>query len=456
MINLFAYMLSFAIGFLCIRLILGKETTISLLLHISLSIGLGLAISGIITFFFLLLYGQFSQIGLIMIHLLVLLLLFTLNFFYLPQNTYPRPEQNLKYEKAFKITTLIAWIIVITLIGILSQQFPSGGWDAWGLYNMKAKFLIYGGRGWTNVTRLHWHTQPSYPLLLPLINAWIFSVFQKSLTGVAATTGALFSISCGFLFYAGLSMFIKRPLALMAALVLATTPSYIFWSTTQYADVLLAYYLLASAILLILSMRTQKPRMALLAGLFWGIMPLAKNEGIVLLILLIISTCALLLTDKTYNQIQSKKLIKNLILGASLTVFMNLIFKIFLAPATREVLYNPFAYKLKYCNLQGFLITVHFYFTTMISLGWALTWGIIALIGMINYKKWFLLKESRILTLVLAGFTLSVLYVYLMTAHFDLTWRLECTASRILFYLLPTLLFLSFYTLWTRNPNNQS
>jgi len=448
MINLFAYSISFLIGFLLIRLILGEKTKISFFLHCALALGLGLGISADLTFFLLLTCGQFSQIGLLAINILMLLLLAALNFFYVPKASRLQPVEKIKHEITFHITTAICWIIAAIIIGILSQQFPFGGWDAWGLYNMKAKFIIYGETHWTDLTRLHAHTQPSYPLLLPLINAWIFSVFQKNIIEVASMTGVIFSFSCGLLLYAGLSMLIKRPVAVIAALLLTTTPSYIFWSTTQYADVLLAYYLLASTILLILTLRTREYRIALLAGLFWGMMPFAKNEGLVLLFLFIVITSGFFLADKAYDRKKSLSLIKNLIIGAAITGLATIVFKIFLAPATREVLYNPLAYKLKYCNIQGFLTTTKFYAVTMMSPGWILTWSLIALITIANLKKWFLVKESRVLVLILAGFAISLLYVYLTTAHFDLTWRLECTASRILLYLLPSILFLSFYTLW--------
>ena len=454
MINLFTYSISFFIGFLIIRFILGEKTNISLFLHCALSVGLGLGVCAITTFLFLLIFGQFSQAGLITTNALLLLILGALNFLTLPKNSYLPPLEKMKHETAFNITALAFCLLTAILISILSQQFSFGGWDAWGLYNMKAKFLIYGGKNWTDVAKVHWHTQPSYPLLLPLINTWIFSVFQKNLIEVASMTGVIFSISCGLLLYAGLSLFIQRPIAFLASLLLLTTPSYIFWGTVQYADVLLAYYLLASIILLILTLRTLKPRMALLAGLFWGMMPFAKNEGIVMLVLFIVTTSGLLLLDKTYHRAKSLRLIKNLLLGASATVFMNLVFKIFLAPATREILFNPLTRKLPYCNFEGFLTTVLFFIKTIMSLGWILTWILIGLLAIANYKKWFALKEARILALIFAGFSLSLLYVYMTTVHFDLAWRLECTSTRISFYLLPAALFISFYTFWTKTPKN--
>lgn len=456
MINFLAYTFSFVMGFFLIRLVLGPRMNISFFLHCALAIGLGLGICGATTFFFLLIYGQYHAFGLIALNTLVLLVLLGLGLFTRDRIAYLPSLAPVKNETAFLLCSIFCWTLAAGAIAVLSQKYSFGGWDAWGLYNMKAKFLIWGGKDWTDVARLHWHTQPSYPLLLPLINAWIFSFSQKDLIEVASLTGVVFSLSCGLLFYSGLLVFIQRPVALIAGLLLVTTPNYIFWSTVQYADVLLAYYLLASAILLVLTLRTLEPRMALLAGLFWGLMPFAKNEGIVLAILFLSITSALLFLDKNGARDRSVRILKNLGGGAGITVAANLIFKIFFAPPTREVLYNPLTTPMPYCNVNGFLTTATFYLKTVLELGWFFIWGLVALMALANFKKWFILKESRVLTLILAGFALSLLYVYMTTSQIDLLWRLECTSTRICFYLLPTILFLSFYTLWTKTPDDQS
>ncbi|HOD11483.1 MAG TPA: glycosyltransferase family 39 protein [Candidatus Omnitrophota bacterium] len=454
MVNLIAYLISSAIGFLLIRLILGEKIRIPFFLHGILSIGLGLGVSGILTFFFLLAYGSFHAFGIILVHLVLLATLVVLNVKYLPFTAFLCKETITNNTIGMYIVKTLLWVLASILIGILSQQYPYGGWDAWALYNMKAKFLIEGGQHWTDITRLHWHTQPSYPLLLPLINTWIFALVQKNLVPIASMTGVMFSVSCGLLCYAGLSLFINRPVAFIASLLLLTNPLYIFWSTTQYADVLLAYYLLASMILMVLTLRTLEPRVALLAGLFWGLMPLAKNEGNVFLFFLTLATSITLLWGPRDQRISAKRMILHLLIGILCTSLMNIIFKIFMAPPTREVLFNPLTQNLSYFNLNGILTTVGFYFYTIRSPGWIFIWGLVFILGLINYRKWFALKESRIMGIVFAGFLLVLLYVYISTAHFDLIWRLQCTAIRIAFYLLPSILFFCFYTLWAKNPKN--
>ncbi len=449
MINLLTYLISLFIGFFTIRLILRNQPQISGLLILCLSLGLGLGISASITFYSFFIFREFNQTAILTINIATLLSLFITNIFYFssPENKIETENQLPKINNKFWITAFIAWGVAIIGISILSQQYPSGGWDAWGLYNMKAKFLVFGSERWADFAKAHWHTQPSYPILLPLINTWIYSVFQSGIVKAASLTSIIFSATCGLLIYSGLSQFIKKWVALLASVLLMTTPSYIFWSTTQYADIVLAYFLLSSVILLTLTMKTKNHRFSLLTGLFLGLMPFAKNEGIVMLFLLIGLTIGYLFLNKNIDPDKRLKIIKFLLIGFACTGAATIIFKIFLAPSTREVLFNPLTKNLEFCNLNGLLTTVGFYGSELTDKKWNFIWIFIFLLGIFKPKN-LIQNENKIFSIFFVLFGFILLYVYLTTAHFDLTWRLECTASRIILYLLPTALFVSFYSFW--------
>ncbi|MDD3375629.1 MAG: glycosyltransferase family 39 protein [Candidatus Omnitrophica bacterium] len=448
MINLLAYLMSLFIGFFVIRIILKNQPALSTMLMLCLSIGLGLGISATLTFYSLFIFEQFNQTAIFSINFVVLLGLLIANILCFPKgknkNHSPSEQKN---NMKFYITCSICWGIAIIIIAILSKQYPFGGWDAWGLYNMKAKFLIFGAERWRDFAKVHWHTQPSYPLLLPLINTWIFAVFQKGIIAAASMTSIVFSVSCGLLLYAGLSQFIRKWIAFLASLLLMSTPSYIFWSTTQYADVVLSYFLLSSVILLAITLKNKNYRFALLSGLFLGLMPFAKNEGIVMMFFLSGLTSAYLLLRKDLDRTDAMRIIRFLFIGIAITGAATLIFKIFLAPTTREVLFNPLTKKLEFCNINGFLTTIGFYKTEFLNRGWNFIWVLIVFLGILRPKN-LIRNEKKIFLTFFALFFTTLLYVYLTTAHFDLTWRLECTASRIILYLLPAVVFFSFYSFW--------
>jgi len=452
MINLFVYAISFLIGFLIIRF-LKIAKILSLPLCLALSIGLGLGTCAVILFLFLCFYGQFHQGFVISLNLLLLLVLSIFHIFYPPKQiseiSYAPPH--LTNPVRFYIIAISLWVIFLSMIAILAQQYPYGGWDAWGLYNMKAKFIIYGEMFWKRLaTELHWHTQPSYPILLPLINSWIFSVFQTNLIRVASTTAIVFCAGTGFLMYAGLSRFIRKELALLGSILLMSNHWWIFWSTTQYADILLGYFLLANIILLALLFKEKNTNLSFFTGIFLGLMTFAKNEGIVILLLLFSLSSIHLLLDKTLSRRQAIQLIGRLLGGAIIGSIGTLIFKLTMAPTTREVLFNPFTHELKYFNLEGISLTTKFYCVQFLSQDWNFIWIALGVIGVLQFPKFFQ-KECKVFAIFYLLYAIILLYVYISTAHFSLLWRLSCTASRIIANLLPSLIFFTFYTIWRKD-----
>ncbi|MDP8265978.1 MAG: glycosyltransferase family 39 protein [Candidatus Aceula meridiana] len=452
MINLFIYAISFFIGFLIIRSL--KITKIlSMPLCLALSIGLGLATCAIVLFFFLCIYGQFHQGFIISLNLLLLLTLSIIHIFYPPKQisevSFTPPA--LIHPVRFYMIAVSLWIIFLSIIAILAQQYPYGGWDAWGLYNMKAKFILYGEMFWKSLaTELHWHTQPSYPILLPLINSWIFSVFQTNLIRVASMTAIVFCAATGFLMYGGLSRFIRKELALLGSILLMSNHWWIFWSTTQYSDILLGYFLLANFILLTLLFKEKNKNLSFFTGIFLGLMTFAKNEGIVILILLSSLSSVYLFLDKTLSRQRSSQLIRWLLGGAVVGSVATLVFKLTMAPTTREVLFNPFTHELKYFNSSGILLTTKFYCVQFLSRDWNFIWIALGLVGILQFPKFFQ-KECKVFAIFFILYAFILIYVYISTAHFSLLWRLSCTASRIVANLLPSLIFFTFYTIWRKD-----
>ena len=127
MINVAAYILSSLIGFLLIRLILGRKINMSFLLQGTLAIGLGIGLSGILTFLFLILYGAFNAAGIISLHFFILALLVFLNLRYVPPAADIQPKAITKKAISLCAIKTILWILASVAIGILSQQYPFGG-----------------------------------------------------------------------------------------------------------------------------------------------------------------------------------------------------------------------------------------------------------------------------------------------------------------------------------------
>jgi hypothetical protein len=168
-----------------------------------------------------------------------------------------------------------------------SASWPHGDWDAWSVQNLHARFFYRGGEQWASLfsTPLSWSSL-DYPLLLPasIMRCWVFA-------GGETVVGPML---VAFVFVAGISLLLFSGLALLrgklraslAAIVLAGTPFFMGHAAAQYADVPLAFFYLATLVLLCLADREREGGRGLvaLAGLTCGMAAWTKNEGLLFMI----------------------------------------------------------------------------------------------------------------------------------------------------------------------------
>src|SRR5579859_8005355 len=131
---------------------------------------------------------------------------------------------------------------------------PHGdGWDAFTTWNLHARFLFRGGLNWRDgFTPLHIWTHPDYPLLLPAAIAHFWSYLGRDEAAVPAIIGLIFTVATVGVLFSALSLLRGRTPAMLAATALLATPFFIELGTSQYADVPLAFYFLATVVLLCL------------------------------------------------------------------------------------------------------------------------------------------------------------------------------------------------------------
>ena len=156
-----------------------------------------------------------------------------------------------------------------------------GGWDAQYFWNLKAKFLFRDPAQWTGMFSpiLSW-SHPDYPLLLPGTLAWGWHL--------AGHEFLLWAPAVDFVFFVSLNLFVVWYLGTAVSWIsgfltggyLLSVPVYRFWSTTQYADIPLAYFFTTAAVLLLLALRTRALKLFFFAGLMAGLSAWTKNEGL--------------------------------------------------------------------------------------------------------------------------------------------------------------------------------
>ncbi len=191
-----------------------------------------------------------------------------------------------------RIELLLAGIAACALAASAASFFltylqePHGRWDAWLIWNMHARFLYRGGELWAEAfaSGLDW-SHWDYPLLLPLAIARGWGYLGGENLPVPALVAALFAFITLGLLCASLA-FLRRPgQGYLAAMVLMGTPFFVTMGESQFADIPLAFFILATLALLVTAARSAPGGTGalILAGLCAGLAAWTKNEGLLFL-----------------------------------------------------------------------------------------------------------------------------------------------------------------------------
>lgn len=431
------------LGFCIVHLLWKATDRKSLLIKLFLSAGVGFGVSSLFGFLFIWL-GLPLSVYVILESLLAAILTGWVIF---------------KDRHAFRFLLLtdrsnLLWGILLTLgvflfalnLALYSREFPHGRPDAWINWNVAARFIYLGGTDW-QATFLRQFDHPDYPLFMAVTNAitWVF-------TGNTSTWGPIafhFTIS---LFTAGLLFALVNFVrdfkqATLAAVAFISLPFIVDQGMRQYADLLLAYLLLAAGGLTVLYIQTKEAGLAALAGLLIGVAGWTKNEG--LSAILGVTLIWLLLTFRN-----ERSTFKNFILGLAFPLLVIALFKLFLAPSNDliSVQSSPFD---KIFDLSRYTLI----FKKAGIMLWEFGGMPIPLIGLIILAAVIVGRSANrtagMWTLgALIVFQLAVYVgIFLLTPN-DLTWHLNTSLDRLYLHVLP-LAFLWFF-IWLRSPQEFS
>ncbi|HZR07963.1 MAG TPA: glycosyltransferase family 39 protein [Myxococcales bacterium] len=155
-------------------------------------------------------------------------------------------------------------------------RFPDGGWDAWMIWNLRARFLARAADFRTAFSPdMAFLAHQDYPWLLPGAVAQAFAAFGES-RAIPALVAAIF----GALGVAVVALAVARKFGarwgLFAGLAVTTLPCFPVFVSNQQSDVPLSVYLAIAAALLA---SAGSRRELALAGFAAGLGMWTKNEG---------------------------------------------------------------------------------------------------------------------------------------------------------------------------------
>ena len=344
------------------------------------------------------------------------------------------------------LTVALGGVLVLLLLldalafASTTARGPHGGWDAWAIWNLRARFLYRAGdAAWRDAfTEIIDWTHPDYPLLLPTFIARSWKLMGGESQTVPIALACFFSFGTVALLTGSLSILRGLRQGLLGGLAMAATPILFVQGAIQCADVPVAFFRLGTLGAMAVADRYNHAGFAALAGAMAALGAWTKNEGLLwfgsfLLARLIVARF---------------RLLPAFLAGAAPILGMVLFFKAQIATSS-----DIFGAVGRVGMMQRFLDPARYGFIVQETIKHAWSFGpllispfvilaiYLALAGVRNDKRDSDTLGSGALALV---FT-SVGYVLTYALHqHDLAWLMETSMDRLMLQLWPSIIFVVF------------
>jgi len=199
-----------------------------------------------------------------------------------PHARRPTPPPQRRFSPAASMTAIVLGAeLVLMLVSFISISHvnPHGAWDAWSIWNLRARYLAGGLASWRYAVSKHIILQhPDYPLLTSSLIAHAWSSAHSIAASVPIAVALLFTLATVLALVAGLVWSRGVLPGLCAGAMLLAVTGWLKLGTSQYADIPLGFYFLVTIALLCAA--RNDARFALLAGVMASLSAWTKDEGL--------------------------------------------------------------------------------------------------------------------------------------------------------------------------------
>jgi hypothetical protein len=436
-------------GFLMVHLLWPDRQVENLLLKFFLGVGVGLGASSVQYFLYLFFFaGRHWFVFLELIE--VGSLLVAAFFVEWKRRQDPRPGLGLVHFTSAQRVFVAAGAIIflISLLGTASYLLRrrQGDWDAWMMYNRAARFVYRDPAHWLQSfsPRMDPIFHADYPLLLAMNISSGWELAGSDSPHVPMVQSALFALGCvGLLVTALLS--VKSPgQAALGLVILWGAPLFVNEGARQMADVPLAFYILATAVLIYLYVLHKNPGLLVVAGLTTGFAAWTKNEGSAFVIA-VLAGLAL-----AFGRSRRWSVFLWWALGLAPPLAAVLYFKLRLAPPSDVLSSGPSRSIQQILDPARHFEILRYFWGEITGFGnWGIAWLPLGIMGIL--ALYFLLFRAPIPTAVRPAFKVGLTLltvqaagyygIYLITPY-DLAWHLSYSSTRVLLQVFPLILFL--------------
>jgi Dolichyl-phosphate-mannose-protein mannosyltransferase len=431
-----------------------------LLLQASLSIGFGLGIFSLIFFLSLV----FHDAHLLLIDAIVCVALFSICVLFWhgagPNSDVIQDDSSAQLPVWFRrfLTAAFAIAVAGALYSAITRvrAYPHGdGWDSFAIWNLHARFLFRGGPNWRDgfTSLLSW-SRPDYPLLLPSAIAHFWTILGNNAPAIPAVIALLFTVATAGALFSALLLLHGRVAAMLGSIALLATPAFIREGTSQYGDIPLSFFILATVAFLCLhdaetnGARLLASRWLMLAGFSSAFGAWTKNEGLLFLVVLVVARFLVLIPLKAPREHWASTLRETatILVAAAPILLVIAYFKHSIAPPD-DVFADPATTLHRLFQPDRYWIVLQWYAKEFLRFGdWLLIPTTLTMAALyFAAGKYDHLASSAVrasvlaLVLTLAGCSV----VYLITSY-EIHWHLRFSLNRLFLQLWPSTIFLLF------------
>jgi hypothetical protein len=310
---------------------------------------------------------------------------------------------------------------------------------------MRARFIFRSREHWRDsFSPLIAWSHPGYPLLLPLCVVWLWNVIGLETAAGPVMIAAIFSVSTVALLCASTTLLRGKTQGLLAGIVILGAPFFIQHGASQFADIPIGCFILATLVLF--AFYEQAPGknhwLLAMAGLMAGFSAWTKNEG--LLFCASVATARLLAVIPRRGTRPAIRETAFFIAGLMAPLAIVLYFKFRMAPPTE--LFNtqgPASLMSHLTQVSRCTLIMKAFLRTALQVtrgaaGVPLLLIYFLLVGQSEDAEPSLGARTALyaISLMLAGYFL----IYLTDPH-DLPWHLRTSIDRLFIQLWPAFLF---------------
>jgi hypothetical protein len=417
-----------------------------------LGTGLGLGITSSTIFLWLVIFGQ-PNLYYFLAEFSIVLILFLLAAYSISSSKYPQSDSIIVLNDDFNTVVWLKYLFLIILVFSLGSfalkacvHDPHGKYDAWTMWNLKARLLFHGGTEWLYVFSEDLiHTSPDYPLLLSasIFRMWV--IIGTDSIAIPIIIAGFFTFGSIFLILQSLSILRGPNHGYLAAIFMLIATQYIKIGTYQYADIPLAFFILSTIILLTLKEKYPLAafRIMFLAGLAASCAAWTKNEGLLFLALTIV--VLIMFNIIIIKQLRSVKEFFYFLFGLTPILGTEIFFKLKFATPNDLVnlnnLSNSFSHLVQFDRYQQIFLK----FADKVFL---FNDGIISI--MVVYllfsglEKDFFNRRTLSPLVTLLGLLFCGYFLSFLITPYDLKWHLNSALYRLIMHVWPSWVFLFF------------